>query len=244
MKRIPCIVLAVCFSAFLLAGCGGTHKPKPVPIKPPSASPNKVTVAGADVAAVAYQEPGQARDVFGYDIRGAGILPVRVVFDNQGESTLRIVPDQTFLEDAEGNLWPVLSSRMAYDRASRYAKTEKMFKEGAYGGFLGATAGALVGAAVGVVTGDFGEAVGKGAAVGGAAGAVIGGGKEVGGNEAGYEIERDLDAKTLDNKDIPPQNISYGIIFFPGEAPGANRLRLQVREVDSEQVHTVYLPFS
>src|SRR4030042_1495161 len=83
----------------------------------------------------------------------AGLRPVQVVFDNQGTHPLRINPGQTFLEDAQGNLWPILNEQTAYERATRYADTKQIFKEGAYGGFLGAAAGAIIGAAIGIVAG-------------------------------------------------------------------------------------------
>ena len=80
--------------------------------------------------------------------------------------------NQTFLEDADGNLWPILNREIAYERATKFSQTKQIFKEGAYGGFLGATAGAVIGAAVGIVTGEnVGEAAGKGAAAGAAVGA-------------------------------------------------------------------------
>jgi hypothetical protein len=31
----------------------------------------------------------------------------------------------------EGNLWPILGKNFAYERATKYARTKKIFKEGA-----------------------------------------------------------------------------------------------------------------
>ncbi|BBO90359.1 lipoprotein [Desulfosarcina ovata subsp. ovata] len=202
-------------------------------------------VDGAQIGGRAYVERSEAQDAFGFDIRGAGMLPVQVVIDNQGSSALEINPGQTFLEDAEGNLWPILTDTFAYERATKYAQTNKIFKEGAYGGVLGAAAGAVVGAAVGIVTGDnVGEAIGKGAAVGAAAGSVIGGTKgAASSSDARRAIINDLRDKSLENRSILPGNLAHGIIFFPGEATSAKQLRLQLRETDNGRLHTVFLSF-
>jgi hypothetical protein len=166
------------------------------------------------------------------------------VFDNQGIHPLEIVAHQTFLEDAKGNLWPILSNKIAYERATKYAETNKIFKEGAYSGFLGAAAGSLLGGAIGIVSGsNVGEAVGKGAALGAAAGATLGGAKAYGSNDARREIISDLREKSLENKPVEPKNLAYGFLFFPGEAKSAKNLRLQIREIDTGKVHVLNMNF-
>jgi hypothetical protein len=233
-------ILVICLVS---SGCSTSYKAQPLPFKTPAAYSNAVEVDGAVVGAQSYVDTGEAEKAFGFNIRGAGMLPVQVVFDNQGSHTLEINPGQTFLENEEGNLWPILSSDFAYERATKYAQTKKIFKEGAYGGFLGATAGAIIGAAIGIVSGEnVAEAVGKGAAVGGAAGATLGG---VGGystaDEARRAIINDLQEKSLQNKAIAPKNLAYGFLFFPGEAQSAKQLRLQLRVVDTGAVHVLNL---
>ena len=200
--------------------CGTTYKEKPLPFRAPSSYENSVEVGGAEVAAQAYADPGNASEAFGFDIRGAGMLPVQVVFENQGPHSLKIIPEQTFLQDEQGNLWPVLEDQTAYERATKYSKTQKIFKEGAYAGFLGATAGAIIGAAIGIVTGQgVGSALGKGAAMGAAAGAALGGVKGYASDEAPRAIINDLNRKSLENRAIKPASLAFGFIFFPGEAP-------------------------
>jgi len=221
-------------SAVFLVSCASSYKAQPLPFKAPSAYPNAQNVSGATVGAKAYDDADEAKETFGFDIRAAGMLPVQVVFDNQGTHPLEVNSSQTFLEDREGNLWPVLASNIAYERATKYAQTKQIFKEGAYGGFLGAVAGATIGAAIGIVTGsDMGEAIGKGAAVGGAGGAVIGGAKGADAEEARSKIIDDLRNKTLQSKPIQPNTLAYGIIFFPGEAKSVKQLRMQVVEKDT-----------
>lgn len=234
------LILITCFS---LLACGPSYKAQPLSFKTPEAYNNAVRAADTAVGGVAFSDPDEAKNAFGFDIRAAGMLPVQLVFDNQGNKTLEINPSQTLLEDNEGNLWPILTEEFAYERATKYAQTKETFKEGAYKGFLGAAAGAVIGAAVGVVSGDLAESVGKGAAVGAAAGATLGGTGAYASDGARSKIVNDLSDKSLENQLITPGNLSHGIIFFPGEAKSAKQLRLQLKEKKSGQVHTVYLKF-
>jgi len=230
-----------------LAGCATQYKAQPVPFKLPTSYANNQEVAGISVAAEAYAERKKASQAFGFDARGAGLLPVQVVFDHHGDKPVKINPGQSFLEDTEGNLWPVLEDRFAYERLTKFVETHEIFREGAYRAALGAAAGAIVGAAVGVVTGEnVGSAAGAGAAIGGAGGAVLGGVK--GGThdaeDARAEIMGDFDAKSLENRAVAPGQIAYGFLFFPGEAPSARMLRLQLIEEGTQHYYTLTFPLS
>jgi hypothetical protein len=120
---------------------------------------------------------------------------------------------------------------LAYERVTKYAQTKQIFNEGAYHGFLGAAAGALIGAAIGIVGGDnIASAAGKGAAVGAAAGATMGGAKGYASDDARRKVINDLNQKSLQNKKIEPNGLTFGFIFFPGEARSAKTLRMQLIE--------------
>ena len=243
MKRSLMIIIAA-FIAIWIGACSTAYKAKPVSFKAPSASTHSVAVSGAELAAKAYATPEAAKEAFGFDIIGAGMLPVQVVIDNQGPHTFEINGQQTFLEDENGNMWAVLTTRVAYERATKYAKTNEIAKEGAYKGLLGAAAGSIIGAAIGIVTGDdFGQSVGKGAAAGAAAGAILGGVSGYTSDDARRSITRDLQEKSLENKSIGPKSLAHGILFFPGEARSVRILRLQLLEKDSGQTHILRLMF-
>jgi hypothetical protein len=225
-------------------GCSTAYKAKPLAFKMPSAYPNAVFIGDAQVASKAFSEKNEAQNAFGFDILGAGMLPVQVIFDNQGNSSLEINGSQTFLEDMEGNLWPLLSSQAAYDRATKYSQGKNMAREGAFHGLWGAAAGGIIGAAIGIVTGDnIGSAIGKGAAVGGAAGATIGSAKGYDDVDARREIIRDLREKSLQNIPVGPKSIANGFLFFPAEAGSAKQLRLQLKEKEAEITHVLNLAF-
>ncbi len=218
------------------------YKSRVVPFRAPSAYSNMQIVAGAQVAAEAYADPGKAKNVFGFNIRKAGLLPVQVVIDNTGSRDLRVVPGQTFLVDDQGNMWNLLDRGTAYQRVESSSEFATIAKGAGKGSVLGAAGGAILGAAIGILTGEnVGEALGKGAAVGAAGGAVIGGTQAGSSEEPGWQISRDLANKELQNRAIRPGILGRGFLFFPGEAPSAGMLRLQLVETGTEKAHTVLL---
>lgn len=242
-KRSAGSISAVVLLVMIFTGCE-SYKQQVVPFKLPTAYPNVTTVADAQIAAQAYDDKKQAEEAFGFDIRGAGILPVRVIFDNTGMHPLEIMTEQTFLVDTDNNLWPILDQNMAYDRISKKTNLGQVAPEAAKGALLAGAAGAIIGAAVGIVTGrGVGEAIGKGAAVGAAAGATIGGAKGLTDQDVQMRIRDDLDTRSLKRKAIPPQQVAHGFIFFPGEAKHARELRLLLRAIDTGKTYMLNLKF-
>jgi hypothetical protein len=220
-----------------------TYRSQEVPFQHPTAFSEMRTAAGAQIAAQDYADSSEARAAFGFDIRRVGILPVQVVVDNAGEHPLMIVPEQSFLIDEEGNMWNVLERRTAYERIEKSTEFGRVAGTAGRRSVLGGAGGALVGAAIGVLTGDnVGTAATRGAAVGAAGGAVLGGAEELSSPEAGRQISRDLANKELENRLIEPGVLAQGFLFFPGEAPSARELRLQVREQDTGRLHTLMFP--
>lgn len=165
---MPRIAGVLCLSLTLLwQGCS-TYEPKVVPMKLPEAYANVQRVAGAYVAARAWDQEEEAQGAFGFNILRAGLLPVQVNFDNRGSETLTIEASQTFLINQSQELFPVLTDNEAYDRVSRGAPLAEGVKGLATGGILGGATGALIGAAVGVVAGHrAGEYAMRGAGRGG-----------------------------------------------------------------------------
>jgi hypothetical protein len=236
--------LCVSLSIILALGACHTYQPQVVPFKMPMAYPNFTRAGGADIAAKAYDDPAEAKQAFDYDMRGSGILPVQVIFDNKGNHSLEIVAGQTFFVDSANNLWPVLDQNQAYDRIAKKTEGGSILPNAAKGGVLGAAAGAVLGAAIGIVTGqNVGGAAGMGAAMGGAIGATAGGVKGATDTEPQARIREDLNKRSLQNRPVRPGEIAYGFVFFPGEAAKAKELRLQVREVDTGVRHALVMPF-
>jgi hypothetical protein len=241
MKTLSWLVPALLGCVLATVSCV-SYKSQEVPFRQPSAYSNMQIVAGAQVAAEAYADPGEAKKVFGFNIRKAGLLPVQVVIDNTGSHDLQVVPDQTFLVDNQGNMWNLLDRGTAYQRVESSSEFATIAKGAGKGSVLGAAGGAIVGAAIGILAGsNVGEALGKGAAVGAAGGAVIGGTQAGTSVEPGRQISQDLANKDLENRNIQPGMLGRGFLFFPGEAPSASMLRLQLMETGTGKVHTVLL---
>jgi hypothetical protein len=243
MKRLLSVLVLCCVTGSLLAGCSA-YKQQVVPFKMPSAYPNATEVAGATIAAKAYDDSQEAQNAFGFDIRGAGVFPIQVIFDNRGPHPLEIAPDQTFLVDEQGNLWPVLDSGLVYNRVAKKSEMGKVLPEAGKGSLWGGAAGAVLGAAIGIVTGtNVGSAVGKGAAAGAAMGATIGGVKGASDRDPQTQIREDLERRSLESRPVRPYEIAHGFIFFPGESGRSKELRIRLREMDTKQSHAVIMRF-
>jgi hypothetical protein len=228
---------------FLVSACA-RYERQVIPFKLPSAYPNATEAAGAVIAARAYDDGKEASEAFGFDVRGAGILPVQVIFDNKGRHRLEIVPEKTLLVDREDNLWPILEKEMAYGRIEKKTELGKVAPEAGKLGMLGGLAGATIGAAIGIVTGrNVGDAAMKGAAAGAAVGATMGGSKGLADADVRYAIRDDLKKRSLEKRAIGPQDIAHGFLFFPGEAKKARELRLQIRALDTGETFFLTMKF-
>ncbi len=238
MYRPGVVILII--MALLLQGCA-TYEPKVAPFKLPEAYANVQRVAGVYVGARAWDKEEEAQNAFGFNIIQAGLLPVQVSFDNRGAATLGINPPQTFLVNEKQELFPVLSDQEAYERVRLYAKLPETVKGLTTGALLGGATGALLGAAIGVVAGQgAGEYAMRGAAMGGTAGAVLGAGASLE-TQVPRTIAEDLERRNLKNTPIKPGELAYGIILFPREAGKPQTLRLQLKDKDTGQTHTLML---
>ncbi|MGM0643615.1 MAG: hypothetical protein ACQETC_07575 [Thermodesulfobacteriota bacterium] len=206
------------FLALMLCSCGYQDRVQPVNL--PDASENAVNINGLKLTATPYTDRKKAKEAFGFDIRDAGLLPVQLVFKNDGDSVVDLIGDQTFLIDRENRAWPVISSERTYKRVKKHTDIGETISGTAKPGLLLGAAGAVAGLAVGVITGEnIGEYAGKGAVIGGTAG-ILGGGAK-GYQEARDKIRQGLKDQSLKKREIMPGQIAYGMIFFPGYAKEA-----------------------
>jgi hypothetical protein len=241
---MKCKILCIFLALMMMAGFGcTTYKEQAVPFKLPQAYPNRVDIENVSLAAVAFADSQEASQVFGFDIREAGLLPIQVIVDNRGNQGVEILSQQTFLIDRQNNLWNILDNQMAYDRVAKSSELGSVAKGAIKPGILGGAAGALLGAAIGIVTGGgVGQAAGRGAALGAAVGATLGGAGAYASGSQYSEVSKGLQSKSLENRPVKPGEIAHGFLFFPGEAASARELRLQVRLIPSGKVHILILP--
>jgi hypothetical protein len=238
MRQVAALIFVL---SILGVGCA-TYEPKVTPFKLPEAYANVQRVADTYVGARAWAQETEARAAFGFDIVGAGLLPVQVSFDNRGAQTLIIVPSQTFLINDRQELFPVLSDTEAYDRIARGVQFKEGVKGLARGTLMGAATGALIGAAVGVASGGrAGEYAMRGATAGAVTGAIMGGMNAASDTQVPRTITDDLTRHDLKNLPIKPGELAYGLILFPREAGRPQALRLQLQDQDSGQVFTLNL---
>jgi hypothetical protein len=229
--------------AFLFFACTA-YKTQYVGFRPPADYPNSVIAAGVNIGAEAFAEQAAAREAFGFDIKGAGLLPVQVVMDNRSGGEVEVIADQTFLVDNNNRYWNLIANRAAVKRVTDATQTGAILGGAGKGAAWGAATGAVLGAAFGVLTGEsVAEAAGKGAAVGAAGGAVYGGAKAGTDTDRHRTIADDIRDKGLEGKLIPAQGLANGFLFFPAEAQSARELRLQIHFIQSGEVYSLSLPF-
>ncbi|BBL73586.1 hypothetical protein [Methylomagnum ishizawai] len=207
-----------------MLACSTYHQKIP-PVPLPGFSPNSVEVEGAQMAARAYPEPKEAEQAFGFDIRGAGLLPVRLVIDNRGRDVIKVNPQQTFLIDRQGMAWPLLTAEQAQGRVVAAVGTGETLKGGAISALWGGATAALSGFAIGLILQNGYGPMLNTTGVGVGAGAFLGGGD---GQALQNRIRQDLNGKSLRNQRLQPGELAQGYLFFPGqdEARSANLLRL------------------
>lgn len=238
MKKIICMLLI----AAHISACA-TYENRSVSFRPPQDYSNYQNADGLIVGAEAFSDKKGAEDAFGFDIRGAGILPVQIVLDNRSGQGVELVSGQTFLIDGSSRYWKILSNQEAVDRLEKATEIGAIGKGAGRGAAFGAAAGALLGLALGIVSGrNAGESAVKGGIIGGAGGAVIGGADKAGDDrQRQYKIANDVRDKGIEGKVMQTESIANGFIFFPGEAETVKELRLQLRYRKSGIVKTVNL---
>lgn len=234
-------LLVVLLTGCMLVGCS-TYEERVSPVLLPSTSIGHIDIRGAKIAATPYVNEKKAKSVFGYDVRGMGLLPVRLVIDNQSREEVNLQPRQTFLIDNQGRAWPLLTTDQAYRRVSEDVEIGETLKGAVRPSVLMGAAGALAGLAIGIVSGsNLGDTTGKGAMAGAAAGALYGGASTH--DEYGQQILNDLASHSLRTDRVLPGELAFGYLFFPGrdEAKSANMLRLGVMLGQELQVMTIPL---
>ena len=240
MKKIICMLII----AAHLSACA-TYESRAVSFRPPQGYSNYQDVSGLLVGAEAFSDKQRAEDIFGFDIRGAGIFPVQIVIDNKAGQAVEIISGQTFIVDSSNNYWKILPNREAAERVQKATETGAIGSGAGKGAAFGAAAGALLGLALGVVSGrNIAESVVKGGVLGGAGGAVIGGASKAGDDRPReFKIADDVREKGIEGKIFPVESLASGFIYFPGEVTTATELRLQVRFRETGKIQTLNLKF-
>lgn len=237
MKKLLCLVIILC----QLTACA-TYQNRAVSFRPPQGYANFHNSSGLMVGAESFSESATAEEAFGFDIRGAGLLPVQVVMDNKSGQAVEVVAGQTFLIDDGNRYWKLLTNREAAERVQKATESGVITSGAGKGAAWGAAAGALLGLAIGIVSGhNVGSAVVKGGVLGGAGGAIIGGASKADDHQQEYRIANEIREKGVEGKVMSAESLATGFIFFPGEAKSAKDLRLQIRFRGDSDIKTINL---
>ncbi|MDR2352244.1 MAG: hypothetical protein LBF22_03620 [Deltaproteobacteria bacterium] len=216
------------FLASTLVGCAPSYEFRAIPIRPMAAYPGHQSLPGANVGSIAYYDSQELTNLFGFDLKKAGVIPVQLLIENTGNNSIIVLPGST-LTDSSGLIWEVLPSDIVFQRLDNYTSGSISTEKGLQRTLTWGLAGAIVGAAVGIVAGEsVGTAVGKGLAVGAAAGAssaVLGVGTQE--NSTG-ELVRDFSSRSLEHCSIPSGQQASGFLYFPGEAKQPRSLKLNL----------------
>jgi len=86
MKKLICLLVI----AIHLSACA-TYKNSAVPFRPPNDYANYQDTGGLAVGVEAFTDKKLAEDAFGFDIRGAGVLPIQIVLDNRSGQAVEVV---------------------------------------------------------------------------------------------------------------------------------------------------------
>lgn len=211
--------------AALLGSCGAPRETKVTPLTMPASTGRSVSVQGALIAAASLADPARAQAAFGFDIRSAGLLPVRLTLDNKSRATINIKPEQTFLIDKEGQAWPMLTQAQAYNRINRALEQGEIAIDQSETAKVLKTAVSSLGFALGMLLGRD---------VAGRPLRCFSVGAGLAQDDSCYiienELRKDLASKGLKNQRILPGDLAYGVLFFPGrdEAKYPRNLRLSL----------------
>lgn len=237
MKRIFLLLMVVA----LFSGCT-TYVNQSFSFKPPQDYGNFQNVTGVKIGAEAFAQRKDAEQVFGFDILGAGVLPVQIVMDNTSEQGVEVVAGQTFLIDASNRYWKILTTTEAINRIETATHAGAIASGAGKGAGYGAAAGALLGLAIGIVSGhSVPESIVKGGIIGGAGGAIIGSSGASEDRRIENSIASDVRQKGIEGKVIPIDFLASGFIYFPAEAQTAQELRLQIKFRSSGRIQTLNL---
>jgi hypothetical protein len=221
-------ILAVLALSLLLVACGHQYEFKAIPVRPLNAYPGQASLDNVSIGAQAFFTSSELKNLFGFNLREAGVIPVQVLIRNSGNTPI-VIEEGSTVQDEAGYIWQTLPSNIVYDRINDYTSGSLSGSKGAKRTLLWGIAGGIVGAAAGIATGDnVAEAAGKGAAVGAAAGAassVLGVGTT---EDSSAEIQRDFSGRSLDHATIEPGVEASGFLYFPAESAKPRSLALKV----------------
>jgi len=207
--------------------------PQPRQAVDPSTTQGAVRTPQWDVAAVAYQNPGQ-----GLDYARAGLAPVFLVFKNKSQMN-----PQVLLSEVRGLGYNGEYMVYSVDEAARLVLNSEEFGNTAQNmlrsGGAGAAAGAGLGALIGLLTGG-NDRIWQGALIGGAVGGTAGAVSTIGESRRQLRdtVYRELEHYKWRENPIPAFATQSGYLYLPGNV-GISGVKIVVRTATEVVTHTL-----
>lgn len=237
MKRLLTsspLLLALVGLMFFVWSCQPMQPlPQPRRAVDPSTTQGSVRTPQWDVAAVAYQNPGQ-----GLDYARAGLAPVFLVFKNKSQSSPQVLLSEVRGLGAGGQ-YLVYS----VDEAARLVLNSEEFNNTAQNmlrsGATGAAAGAGLGALIGLLSGG-NDRIWQGALIGGAVGGTAGAVSTMGESRRQLRdmVYQELGHYQWRENPIPPFGTQSGYLYLPGNM-GISGVQIVVRTPTEVVTHTL-----
>ncbi|MDR2349574.1 MAG: hypothetical protein LBF41_02960 [Deltaproteobacteria bacterium] len=226
--RFPVLAGALVLAAFALVSCGHRYEFRAIPVRDMNDYPGRASLGDVRVGAESFYDSKRLTELFGFDLKAAGVVPVQLLVQNDGSTPVTVGEGST-LRDRAGQVWEVLPSSVVYRRIDDYTSGALSGEEGAKRTALWGLAGGIIGAAAGVVSGgNVAESAGKGAAVGAAAGAassVMGMGTT---EDTSADVNRDFSGRSIDHATVEPGAEAHGFLYFPAEIKEPRSLNLKI----------------
>lgn len=188
---------------------------------------------GVHIGAELAEDPKQIEEVFGADIRAAGVLPLQLIIENKGAQTIEIVAGQTCLIDDDNRYWRPLSTQAAAEKLDRaepaaavvQGKTVKTAK----------VSDAVMEMAVAMISRHGAQApVSKPEPSAGPA-------KPQGEKQGAVDKPDKKRDKGIDGRIMTTGSLMRGYLYFPGDIRLARELRIQIKSRDDGRLQTFTL---
>ncbi len=210
---------------------GAGQAPTPPPAQAAPYQPVQNAGAGLSIGADVLSDPIRCKQYFGVDLNRAEVLPVQLVYTNNGNHVYNIQRGQIFAVDYDNNMWQTMTTEQATDRIAGSEVGRDLAVGAGKGALIGGAGGAALGAALGAAMGNPAQGAMIGAAAGGIGGGAYGATHEK--SKVEKVVREDVMSKSLQDQQVAPGSTISGFIFLP--KGGYNRIEINVFDITAQQ---------
>ncbi|SKA81689.1 hypothetical protein [Desulfobaculum bizertense] len=237
-NKTPFIYLLLCI---FLSGCAAPLRVEDVSFQPPEAIPGHQELNGLIIAAVPVDSLNRSKELFHTDIKKAGVLPIHIIVQNNGDKELEINHQQIFGITSEGSYQVAFTLDNAAGKIRSSSIGSTAVAQTVAGAALGAAVGAGVGAGIGSAGGDAGLGAQSGAIIGGTTGAAAGLGAGVS-DRWTLEFKKQLATHAFEDRVIYPGDIQQGFIYLRWQP--YTKLRIKLFDITDNKHKALLFPIS